>query len=90
MGFQFEPEKSISIHEGFYQDICDESNTMKRDTFVRKDCNPSVWWKCRNCSTMKAETEYLCYQEMEAVCNFNLKGIFVLSQAIILSELIII
>ena len=36
---------------------------------------------------MKTEKEYLCYQEVEAVCNFNLHGIFVLSQAIILSEL---
>ena len=32
MGFQFEPEKSISSPEG---------NTTERDTFVRKDCNPS-------------------------------------------------
>ena len=42
MGFQFEPERSISSHEGFYQDSSDEGNTM-RDTFVRKDCDPSVW-----------------------------------------------
>ena len=55
--------------------------------FLRKDCDPSVRWKCRNCSTMKTEKECLCYQEVEAVCNFNLHGIFVLSQAIILSEL---
>ena len=41
MGFQFEPERSISSHEGFYQDSSDEGNTMERDTFVRKDCNPS-------------------------------------------------
>ena len=87
MGFQFEPERSISSHEGFYQDSSDEGNTTKRDTFVRKDCDPSVWWKRRNCSTMKTEKECLCYQEVEAICNFNLQGIFVLSQAIILSEL---
>ena len=43
MGFQFEPERSISSHEGFYQDSSDEGNTTKRDTFVRKDCDPSVW-----------------------------------------------
>ena len=43
MGFQFEPERSISSHEGFYQDSSDEGNTMKQDTFVRKDYNPSVW-----------------------------------------------
>ena len=78
MGFQFEPERSISSHEGFYQDSSDEGNTM-RDTFVRKDCDPSVWWKCRNCSTMKTEKECLCDQEVEAVCDFNLQGIFVLS-----------
>ena len=41
MGFHFEPERSISSHEGFYQDSSDEGNTMERDTFVRKDCNPS-------------------------------------------------
>ena len=43
MGFQFEPERSISSHEGFHQDSSDEGNTTKRDTFVRKDCDPSVW-----------------------------------------------
>ena len=42
MGFQFEPEMSISSHEGFYQDSSDEGNTIERDTFVRKDCDPSV------------------------------------------------
>ena len=36
---------------------------------------------------MKTEKECLYYQEMEAVCDFNLQGIFVLSQTIILSEL---
>ena len=41
MGFQFEPERSISSPEGFYQNSSDEGNTPERDTFVRKDCNPS-------------------------------------------------
>ena len=36
---------------------------------------------------MKTEKECLCCQEVEAVCNFNLRGMFVLIQAIILSEL---
>ena len=36
---------------------------------------------------MKTEKECLCYQEVEAICNINLHGIFVLTQAIILSEL---
>ena len=36
---------------------------------------------------MKTEKECLCHQEVEAVCNFNIQGLFVLSQAIILSEL---
>ena len=45
------------------------------------------YWKCRNCSTMKTGKEYLCYQKVEAVCDFKLHVIFVLSQAIILSEL---
>ena len=43
MGFQFEPERSISSHEGFYQDSSDEGNTMEQAMFVRKDCDPSVW-----------------------------------------------
>ena len=55
--------------------------------FDRKDCDASVWCKCRNCSTMKREKEFLCFQEVEAVRDFILQGIFVLSQAIILSEL---
>ena len=37
---------------------------------------------------MKIEKECLCCQEVEAVRNFNLQGIFVLSQAIILLELL--
>ena len=86
IGFQFEPERTISNHEGFYQDSSDEGNAMERDMFVREDCDPSVWCKCRNCSTMKTEKKCLCSQEVEAVRVFNLQGIFVLSQAIILSE----
>ena len=43
MGFQFEPQRSISSHEGFFQDSSDEGNTTERGTFVRKDCDPSVW-----------------------------------------------
>ena len=79
MGFQFEPERIISSHEGFYQDSSDESNNTERDTFVRKDCDHSVWWKCRNCSTMKTEKECLCDQGVEAVCDFSFQGIFVIS-----------
>ena len=37
MGFQFGRERTISSHEGFYQDCNDEGNTTKRDTFVRKN-----------------------------------------------------
>ena len=74
MGFQFEPERIIYSHEGFYQDSSDEGNTTEWDTFVRKDCNPSVWWKCRKCSKMKTDKEYLFYQQVEAVSNFNLHG----------------
>ena len=87
IGFQFEPERSISNHEGFYQDSCDEGDAMERDMFYRKDCDPSVWCKCRNCSTMETEKECLCCQEVEAVRDFNRQGIFVPSQTIILSEL---
>ena len=43
MGFQFELERIISSHEGFYQHSSDEGNTMEQDTFVRKGCNPNVW-----------------------------------------------
>ena len=87
IGFQFKPERSIFNHEGFYQDSSDEGDAIERDMLDRKDCYPSVWCKCRNCSTMKAEKEYLSCQEVEAVCSLNLQGIFVLSQAIILAEL---
>ena len=57
IGFQFEPERSISNHEGFYQDINDEGDVMEQDMFDRKDCDPGFWCKCRNCSTMKTEKE---------------------------------
>ena len=87
IGFQFEPERSISNHEGFYQDSSDEGDVIERDMLDRKDCDPSVWCKCSNCSTMKIEKECVCCQELEAVRGVNLQGIFVLSQAIILSEL---
>ena len=86
IGFQFEPERSISNHKGFFQDSSDEGDAMERDMFDRKDCDPSVWCKCRNCSTMKTEKECLCCQKVKAVRKFNLQGIFVLSQAIILSK----
>ena len=51
IGFQFEPERSIFNHERFYQDSSDEGDAIERDMFDRKDRGPSVWWKCRNCST---------------------------------------
>ena len=79
MYFQFDPERSKSSHEGFYEDSTDEGNTMEWDTFVGKYCDTSVWCKCRNCSTMKTKKEYLCYQEVEACCDFNLQSIFTLS-----------
>ena len=87
IGFQFEPERSISNHKGFFQDSSDEGDAMERDMFDRKDCDPSVWCKCRNCSTMKTEKECLSCQEVLHFRNFNLQGKFVLSQTIILSEL---
>ena len=86
-GFQFEPQKSISNHEGLYQDSSDEGDAMVWDMFIGKGCDPSAWCKCRNYSTIKTEKECMCCQKVEAVRNFNLLGIFVLSQAIILSEL---
>ena len=81
--FQFEPGRSIFNHERFYQDSGDEGDAIEPDMFHRKDRDPSVSWKCRNCSTMKTKKE--C--EVEAVRGLNLQGIFVLSQAIILAEL---
>ena len=77
--FQFEPERNTSNHKRFFQDSSVEGDAMERDMFDRKDCDPSVWCKCRNCSTMKTEKECLCCQEREVFCNFNLQGIFVLS-----------
>ena len=87
IGFEFEPERSIFNHEGFYQDSSDEGDAIERDLLDRKDCYPSVWCKSRNCSTMKTEKECLCCKEVEVVRGSNLQGIFVLSQAIILAEL---
>ena len=87
IGFQFDPERSIFNHEGFYQNNSNEGDAIERDILDRKDCDPSVWCKCRNCSTMKTEKECLCCQEVEAVRGLNLQGISVLSQAIILAEL---
>ena len=82
IGFQFEPERSMPM-------IKDSTKIVvmkERDMFDRKDCDLSVLCKCRGCSTMKTEKECLCCQDVEVVCDFNLEGIFVLSQAIILSE----
>ena len=87
IGFQSEPERSIFNHKGLYQDSSDEGDAIERDILDRKDCDPSVCSKCRNCSTMKTEKECLCCQEVEVVCGLNLQGMFVLSQAIILAEL---
>ena len=87
IGFQFEPERIIFNYEGFYQDSSDEGDAIERDTLDRKDCDPSVWCKCRNRSIMKTEKECLCCQEVEAVRGLNLQGTFVLNQAIILEEL---
>ena len=70
--------------KGAYPIIKDSSKIVvmkQRDMFDRKDCDPSVWCKCRNCSTMKTEKECLCCQEVEVVRDFNLQDIFVLSQA---------
>ena len=76
-GFQFEPEWNISNHEGFYQGSSDEGDAIERDMFFDTD----IWYKCRNCSTMKTEKECLCCQELETVCNLNLLRIFVLNEA---------
>ena len=74
IGLQFEPERSISNHNGFFQDSSDE---RKRH----------VWCKCRKCSTMKTKQQCQCCQEVKSVHDFILQGIFILSQAKILSEL---
>ena len=62
-------------------------HNLRENLTFRKDCDNSVWCKCRNCSTMKTEKECLGWHEVEAVSDFNLHGIFVLSQRMILSEL---
>ena len=41
-GFQFELERSISNHKGFFQVSSDESDAMEPDMFDRKDCNPCI------------------------------------------------
>ena len=87
IGFQFELERSISKHEGSYQDSSDEGDAMEQDMFDRKDSDPIVCCEYRNSSTMKTEKECLCCQEVEAFRDFNLQGIFVLSQGITLSGL---
>ena len=87
IGFQFEPEMSISNHEGFFQDNSDEGDAIEWDMFDRKDCHPTAWCKCRSCSTMKTEKECLWCHKVGKVRDFNFQGIFVLRQAIILSEL---
>ena len=43
MFFRFEPERSISSYEEFYQGSSDEVNTTDRDIFARKDSDPSIW-----------------------------------------------
>ena len=76
--------------KGAYLIIKDSSKVVvmkKRDMFERKDYDPSIWCKYRNCSTMKTKKQRQCCQEVEAVCDFILLGIFVLSQAKILSKL---
>ena len=50
----------------------------ERDVLGRKDCDPSVWCKCRDCSTIKTENKCLGCQDVEAVRDFNLQGIFAL------------
>ena len=47
--------KSIFNFKGFYQDSSDEGGVMERDMFDRKDCDASVWYKCRNCRSSHAE-----------------------------------
>ena len=72
IGLQFESERNIFNHKGFFQDSSDEGDATERDMLDRKDCEPRVWCKYRNCSTMKTEKECPCCQEVEAVRNFNL------------------
>ena len=43
MGFQFEPERSTSSHEGLHQDSSDEGNTTERDvTLVFGECEETA------------------------------------------------
>ena len=55
---------------------------LQSEMFVRKHCDLEFGESVKKISTMKTEKECLCFQEVEAVRNFNLQGIFVLSQAI--------
>ena len=57
IGFSFEPQRSISNHKGFFQDSSDEGDAVEQNMFDRKDCDLSVWHKCKNHSTMKIEKE---------------------------------
>ena len=63
----------------------DSTKILMMKVILRR-LRPWCLLKCRDCSAMKTEKECLYYQEMEAVCDFNLQRIFVLSQTI-LSEL---
>ena len=89
IGFQFEPERSISNHKRFFQDSSGEGDAMLwSDTCLTGKIatlafGASVWlaplWKQkRNVGTVKKWRRF---------SKFNLQGIFVLSQAIILWEL---
>ena len=76
MVFPFEPEKSICFSEYMLQsEIC---FSEKIATLALGEVQKLLHNENRK--------ECLCYQ-VEAVCNFNLQGIFVLSQTIISSEL---
>ena len=57
IGFQFELERTLSNPEGFYQDSSHEGDTMEPDMFVKKDYDPGVWCKHRNCSPLKTKKE---------------------------------
>ena len=62
--------------KGVYPIIKDSTKIVvlkERDMLDRKDCDPSVWGKCRDCSTIKTENKCLCYQDVEAVRDINLQ-----------------
>ena len=78
IGFQFEPERITFNHEGFYQDSSDEGDAIERDMLDRKDCDPSVWCKCRNCSTMKRSGGGARFKSSGYICpesSNNFRGI---------------